>query len=103
MGILLSLSSYARRLRSAFADLSPEKILIPPDFRLARYTRRSLRYVARTFGRTELAPKPSPILFSDCLPVETPSMDEIARRRTTERSLVEQRELTAQSASAGVG
>jgi cytochrome P450 len=32
-GILLSLSSYTRRLRTAFADLPPEKILIPPDFR----------------------------------------------------------------------
>jgi hypothetical protein len=27
------LSSYTRRLRTAFADLPPEKILIPPDFR----------------------------------------------------------------------
>ena len=49
-GIILYLSSYARRLRSAFANLSPEKNPDPPDFRLARCTRRSLRYVARTFG-----------------------------------------------------
>ena len=28
----------------------PRKILTPPDFRLVRCTRRSLRYVARTFG-----------------------------------------------------